>query len=214
MRRAAGGRVELGGSLSRSLPASGLLRRLETPRSPHLHQLCKPGLHSEPGGCPSRWWLPVPAPHPHDHFSVGTPGPGMVQGHPGKPELAPTLPPQDSGAPYQGSRNPMPAFTVTAHNSLAGKPGVRPEGPPGVASQWPDWLCHGVTLPPSQTCPFPGLTPLRWCRFSSVALNAAPKPEAPKRGLWGVQVPLSERWRQEAGRWVSSQGQTLSSASF
>lgn len=83
----------------------------------------------------------------------------------------------------------MPAFTVTAQNSLAGKPMVRPQGPPGVASWWPDLLCHRVTLPPSRTCPFPGLTPHRWCRFSSVDLNTAPKREAPKKGDWGVQVP-------------------------
>lgn len=48
-----GGGGELGGSLSRSLPASELLSRLETLRSPHLHQLSKPGLHSESGGGPS-----------------------------------------------------------------------------------------------------------------------------------------------------------------
>lgn len=79
----------------------------------------------------------------------------------------------------------MPACTCTVTAQIG--PRWEAHGPT-QGSSWGGILHAKDDPPPSRTCPFPGLIPPRWCRFSSVDLNTAPKREAPKKGDWEVEA--------------------------
>lgn len=110
------------GSSSHSLPGSGLLRSLETLRSPRLHQLSKPGLHAETGAA-SCFLPPAPAPHRHRPLCAelvgGRAGQGLLEGAepPRKPE-----PPSCSS--LGRTRRAAPPGLWEPRAALAGKLGV------------------------------------------------------------------------------------------